>query len=62
MSTQVMRGLSKKIQSLKSSLSESNLSERERRWYEFKLVEAEFWLWVEQQGYIERRQAERHNG
>lgn len=62
MSTQVMRGLSKSIDNLKSSLSNSNLSERDRRWYEFKLVEAEFWLWVEQQGYIERRRTESQNG
>lgn len=57
MSTQVMRGLSRKIEELEKLLRKKNLTEWERRFAEYKLAEAKFWLFAEMQGYRERKRA-----
>ena len=57
MSTQVMRGLSRKIEELEKLLRKKNLTEWERRFAEYKLAEAKFWLFTEMQGYQERTRA-----
>ena len=62
MSTAVLRGLSEKIRGLEKSLRRGDLSERDRRWLEYKLVEAKFWLWAELQGWEERRKARDSRG
>ncbi len=54
MSTLVLRSLSSKISELESKLKKSDLSEWDRRWTEYKLVEAKFWLWAELKGWEER--------
>lgn len=55
MSTVVLRGLSEQIARLEKVLKRRNLSEWDRRWSEYKLVEARFWLWAELQGWQERQ-------
>lgn len=57
MSTAVLKGLSKTIRGLEKTLNRRNLSEWDRRWLEYKLVEAKFWLWAELQGWEERQKA-----
>lgn len=62
MSTAVLEGLSEKIRGLVKSLQRSDLSEWDRRWLEYKLVESKFWLWAELQGWEERQKARDSNG
>jgi len=57
MSTAVLHGLTVKIRGLEKQLKRKNLSEWDRRWAEYKLVEAKFWLWAELQGWQERANA-----
>ena len=57
MSTVVLRGLSERIHKLEKVLKRKDLSEWDRRWSEYKLVEARFWLWAELQGWEERRKS-----
>ena len=57
MSTQGMRGLSRKIEELEKLLRNKNLTEWERRFAEYKLAEAKFWLFAQTQGYQERERA-----
>jgi len=62
MSTAVMRGLSEEISKLKKKLKRKSLSEWDRRWSEYKLVEAKFWLWAEAQGCEERNKERNSHG
>jgi hypothetical protein len=62
MSAAVLRGLSEKIRRLEKSLRREDLSEWDRRWFEYKLVEAKFWLWAELQGWEERQSARDSRG
>ena len=62
MSTAVLRDLSEKIRGLEKSLRRKGLSEWDRRWLEYKLVEAKFWLWAELQGWEERQRARDSRG
>jgi hypothetical protein len=62
MSTAVLRSLSEKIREIEKSLRRGDLSEWDRRWLEYKLVEAKFWLWAELQGWEERQKARDANG
>jgi hypothetical protein len=62
MSAAVLRGLSEKIRRLEKSLRREDLSECDRRWVEYKLVEAKFWLWAELQGWEERQSARDSRG
>ena len=62
MSTAVSRSLSEKIREIEKSLRRGDLSEWDRRWLEYKLVEAKFWLWAELQGWEERQKARDANG
>jgi len=62
MSTAVLRSLSEKIREIEKSLRRGDLSEWDRRWLEYKLVEAKFWLWAELQGWEERQKARDSNG
>jgi hypothetical protein len=57
MSTMVMMGLSNEIKKLEKLLKKKNLTEWERRWAEYKIVEKQFWLWAQTQGYEERQRA-----
>ena len=62
MSTTVLRGLTEKIRGLEKSLERKDLSEWSKRWAEYKLVEAKFWLWAELQGWEERQKARDSDG
>jgi hypothetical protein len=62
MSTAVLRSLSEKIRGLEKSLRRGDLSEWDRRWLEYKLVEAKFWLWAELQGWEERQKVRDSRG
>ena len=62
MSATVLKGLSEKIRGLEKSLRREGLSEWDRRWLEYKLVEAKFWLWAELQGWEERQSARDSRG
>ena len=62
MSTAVLHGLTVKIRQLEKQLKRKNLSEWDRRWAEYKLVEAKFWLWAELQGWEERQKARDFHG
>ena len=62
MSTTVLRGLTEKIRRLEKSLERKDLSEWNKRWAEYKLVEAKFWLWAELQGWEERQKARDSDG
>jgi hypothetical protein len=62
MSTAVLHGLSVKIRKLEKELKKKNLSEWDRRWSEYKLVEAKFWLWAELQGWQERKREQDSRG
>ena len=50
----MLRGLAAKIREFEKTLKRSDLSEWERRWAEYKLVEAKFWYWAEIKGFEER--------
>lgn len=39
------------------ALQREDLSDWDRRWSEYKLVEANFWLWAELKGWEERQRA-----
>ena len=54
----MLHGLAAKIREFEKTLKRSDLSEWERRWAEYKLVEAKFWYWAEIRGF-EERQAQR---
>ena len=54
----MLRGLAAKIREFEKTLKRSDLSDWERRWAEYKLVEAKFWYWAEITGF-EERQAQR---
>ncbi len=54
----MLRGLAAKIREFEKTLKRSDLSEWERRWAEYKFVEAKFWYWAEIRGF-EERQAQR---
>jgi hypothetical protein len=62
MSTAAIRGISVEISKLEKKLERKNLSEWDRRWSEYKLVEAKFWLWAEVHGWEERRKECNHHG
>jgi hypothetical protein len=62
MSTAVLHGLTTKIRRLEKQLKRKDLNEWDRRWSEYKLVEARFWLWAELQGWQERQQARETRG
>lgn len=55
MSTHSMRGLAARITELKRTLRKRKLSEWDRRYAEYKLAEAEFYLWAETEGWRERQ-------
>ena len=50
----MLRGLEAKMREFEKTLKRSDLSEWERRWAEYKLVEAKFWYWAEIRGFEER--------
>ncbi|MEY3736511.1 MAG: hypothetical protein RLZZ251_227 [Actinomycetota bacterium] len=56
----MLHGLTVKIRELEKKLKRRDLSEWDKRWSEYKLVEAKFWLWAELQGWEERQKA-RHS-
>ena len=62
MSTAVLHGLTVKIRRLEKQLKRKDLSEWDRRWSEYKLIEAKFWLWAELQGWQERQKARESRG
>ena len=62
MSTTVLKGLSARIRELEKTLNRGHLSEWERRWAEYKLVEAKFWIWAELRGWDERLRARDSHG
>jgi len=62
MSTTVLHGLTVKIRGLERQLRRKDLREWDRRWAEYKLVEAKFWLWAELQVWEERQKARDSHG
>jgi hypothetical protein len=46
-----MMGLSNEIKALEKRLKKKNLTEWERRWIEYKIVEKRFWVWAHQVSY-----------
>ena len=62
MATRILLQLNKKIEDIEKELTCVDISEWDRRWLEYKLVEAKFWLWAQLQGWEERQKARDSRG